>query len=199
MATMTLTLIGMYNYDNTLFDLLTLPDGIDKELFVNSLLMKSGEFETLYPDVDFMKQFIKVWGDKWNHTFSEWLKGQNATWNPIENYDRYEDSEDKHISSGTSSGSDNFNSTGSNEAKVSAYDSSSYQPSGLNETGTQSNSTTNTSTSGSGTDTHTSHIHGNIGVTQSADMLRNFYDIASWNLYDHMSDVFIMECLIPVY
>ena len=44
MATMTLTLIGLYKVDETLFDNMILPDQIDRNTFINSLLMKSGEF-----------------------------------------------------------------------------------------------------------------------------------------------------------
>ena len=34
-----MTLIGLYNYDNTLFDNLTLPEGINKDIAVNEILM----------------------------------------------------------------------------------------------------------------------------------------------------------------
>ena len=91
MATMTLTLIGMNNYDENLFSKLELPEPIVKEDFINNLLMRSGEFELLYPDADFMENAISLWGKKWKRTFEQWIKGQKAEWNPIENYDRYED------------------------------------------------------------------------------------------------------------
>lgn len=86
-----ITLIGMYNYDENLFDSLTLPTGIDKELFINTLLMSKGEFGVVYPDPTFLRNMIGVWGQKWNRTFTRWLEGTQAKWNPIENYDRYED------------------------------------------------------------------------------------------------------------
>lgn len=199
MSTMNLTLIGMYNYDSTLFDELTLPDGIDKELFVNSLLFKSGEFELLYPSADFMKPMIKVWGLKWAHTFSEWLKGQQATWNPIENYDRYEESSDHDTSTGTGTDGTTVTGGGSTESKVSAFDSSTYQPGTYDETTSSSTSNSSTSTSGTSDRTHDSHIHGNIGVMDASTMLSRFYSIAVWNLYDHMADVFIHEFCITTF
>lgn len=199
MATMTMTLIGLYNYDNGLFDNLTVPVGIDKDLFINSLLMKSGEFELLYPDLNFMKSMIGVWSTKWHDTFSKWLTGTLATWNPIENYDRYEESTDTHANINKSEGSDTVNSSGSNEGFVSAYDASTYQPSSKAETGMNSTTSTKNTLNEDGSLTRNSHIHGNIGVTQASDMLRNWYDISEWNLYDHMSDVFIREFCIPVY
>lgn len=199
MATMTLTLIGLYNYDRTLFDNLSLPEGLDKDLFIESLLIKSGEFELLYPDGDFMKSYIGTWSKKWYGTFQKWLIGSKADWNPIENYDRYEDITDVKEGNTNTTGKNELKVEGSEESEVSAYDSSSYQPSGK----TSNNSETTTGISNDikedETLTHTGHIHGNIGVTQASEMLKNWYDISEWNLYDHMSDIFIREMCIPIY
>ena len=46
---------------------------------------------------------------------------------------------------------------------------------------------------------HEGHLHGNIGVTTSQEMLRSELDIQSWNVYEHISDIFIKEMLITVY
>ena len=259
MATAKATLIGLYNFDQTIFDQMTLPDGISKELFISTLLLKAGEFEVLYFDPEFMKFSVSVWSNKWYRTFSEWLRGTQATWNPIHNYDRtesisdsgnrsfgskktadYTDARTANLQEQRTAGLqdqttfDNTDTTSqtidsTTEHMVSAYDASAYQPSSKDlvnngsstvthdgsitnaTTGTDTNATTGTDNirhagtlsdeNGSEThsDTHTAHVYGNIGVTQASDMLRNFYDISSWNLYDHMADVFTQELLIPVY
>ena len=291
MSSAKITLMGLTNFDNSLFDDLVLPAGIDKDLFVNSLLLKGGEFETLYPDPEFMRYSIAVWGRKWYRTFAEWLKGTEAEWNPIYNYDRFEESEDKdnrtYGNKTTADYSDNRTANledkrtanledkrtanltdrqvldlrddtqassrttttqkvaGTTQHDVSAYDAGNFTPSSRDtvnngttqtdgnskeeihhrgtdsttHTGTDTNTQTGTDTTAhtgtdnirhtgtlsdvTGTDNntnnHKAHIYGNIGVTQASDMLRSFYDIASWSLYDHMSDVFIGELLIPVY
>ena len=199
MATMTLTLIGLYKVDETLFDKMVLPPYLDRETFINSLLIKTGEFELLYPDLDFMKDYIGIWSKKWYQTFQKWYEGTQASWNPIENYDRYE--EESEIKDGTvkNKGTNAMNVNGAEENKVSAYDSGSYQPSGQ----TNNNSTTNASNDNTTDEDYeikkSSHIHGNIGVTQASQMLEGFYKITEWNLYDHMSDVFIREMCIHVY
>ena len=227
MSTMTMTMIGMYNVDQTIFDNMILPDELDRELVINTILMRSGEFEVLYPDIDFMKYSIGAWSRKWNKTFVDWVKGKEATWNPIENYDRYEDSSDSYnksgsgsssetssdTSSGTASGSDTFGGTGSNTNSVSAYDASTFQNSSKVDTTTSNSSTSSSTTSASNNgsksittndsetsgNTHTSHIHGNIGVTQASDMLKAFYEISAWNIYEHIADVFTTEYCIPIY
>lgn len=307
MASAKMTLIGMYNYRNDIFNELVLPSGIDADLFKNALLMKGGEFEVLYPDPDFLKYSIKIWSSKWFRTFSEWLRGTEQRWNPIYNYDRFEESRDenrKEFDSKTTADYsdqrkvdlddtrtadltekrtadledenikyltdkrtadlnekttfDNADTTTqtdqmTTEHQVAAYDSSSYSPSSkdivnngqstIDHTGNVTNATTGTDINEhSGTDTmkhtgtdttehtgtdimkhtgtdntarkgtlsdntgseqtqdiHEAHMYGNIGVTTSAAMLKEFYDVSSWSLYDHMSDVFISELLIPVY
>ena len=40
---------------------------------------------------------------------------------------------------------------------------------------------------------------GNIGVTTSQQMLEAELDIVTWNLYEHISDIFIDEFCILVY
>lgn len=199
MATMTLTLIGMYNYDNTLFDGLELPERVNKDDFVGNLLFKSGEFELLYPDRDFMKDKVSLWSRKWKTTFEKWCNGQEAEWNPIENYDRYEDFTDVGHTNGTGSDTTGVTGGGTTSDNVSAFDSSTYQPSSQSVADTHSNSTSTTSATNDSTNTRNGHIHGNIGVTQASEMLENYYEIAKWNILDHMADVFIQEFCIPVY
>lgn len=149
-----LTLIGMYNYDSTLFDLLTVPEGIDKATLIDSILLRSGEFEVLYPDMDFLKYSIGAWSRKWQPTFLRWMNVLSLEYDPIENYNRYEDWTDNRNLSGTentkrdTSASENSTKTGTENRSeggsssgstsgstgstttnsVSAYDATTYSP-----------------------------------------------------------------------
>ena len=90
-----LTLIGLYNYDSKLFDNLTLPDSYDKNTFIESLLIEHGEKLVLYSDYDFMKYSIGAWGRKWSMELTRIAEALMAEYNPIWNYDRYEEWKDK--------------------------------------------------------------------------------------------------------
>lgn len=46
---------------------------------------------------------------------------------------------------------------------------------------------------------HYGHRYGNQGVTMSQDMLAKELEIARWNIYEHITDMFITEFCIPVY
>lgn len=90
-----LSLIGLFNYDSTLFDNLTFPEGIEKDIAVNEILMKSGEFELVYPSLDFMKSQITMWGRKHYRTFQKWLDALSIEYDPLYNYDRHEEYSDE--------------------------------------------------------------------------------------------------------
>lgn len=177
-----MTLIGFYNaYEDSdpIFEDLTLPSGIDKELFINSLLLDAGEFEVLYADPDFFKNAITVWGQKWYHTFEKWCEAISADYDPISNYDRKEEWTTK-----TDSGS-----TSESTANRSSYDSAALQPyTSMNDSGTFD-----------GTEVRTGRAYGNIGVTTSQQMVKASLDLYEWNLYQHMIDLFKTELLIPIY
>ena len=143
-----MTLIGMYNWDNTLFSNLSTPTGIDNSLLIDTILLNGGEFEVLYADVDFMKNAIGRWSNKWQRTMERWIAVLEKEYNPIENYDRIEDWTDANskLSSMTSNrNEDSMHSEGikrseaaiasdasvssgegDTENKVSAYDSTTY-------------------------------------------------------------------------
>lgn len=92
-------MIGLNQYllqmkDQTLFDLLELPDLIDKETVVDNILLQGGEFEVLYADPEFMRNAIGMWGRKHYYTFEKWAIAQSLEYNPLENYDRIEDWQD---------------------------------------------------------------------------------------------------------
>lgn len=91
MSSAKLTLIGLYSFDNTLFDNLTLPTGINKDTLIDTILLRGGEFETLYPDPVFMKYSIGAWSRKWNATLTRWINALSIEYNPLENYNRMED------------------------------------------------------------------------------------------------------------
>lgn len=88
------TLIGMQEYEPTLFDTLELPEGYDKETFIDALLLEHGEKCVLYTDPDFMKYSIGIWSRKWSLELSKIYEALTAEYNPIYNYDRFEEIND---------------------------------------------------------------------------------------------------------
>lgn len=46
---------------------------------------------------------------------------------------------------------------------------------------------------------HSGRVHGNIGVTTSQQMLQAELDIARWNIYNQITDMFIVEFTLPIF
>ena len=227
MAEAKITLIGFNNFMDSigedLFINLTFPEGIDRDLVKNNILMRGGEFEVLYSDPLFMQSAINVWSNKWYRTFKKWIEALAIDYNPLENYDRFEDSTDNSTGKDIHTGSGNIKNTntlnsetkedgyGTSELKVSAFDSGSYQNKELteneygNESDFKSDGSSNTDTTESRqidtdhTNKHTSRIHGNIGVTTSQQMLAAQIDISRFNLVENITDIFLREFTIPIY
>lgn len=84
-----LTLIGLNNYDHSLFDNLIF-ENVDHETMVNTILLNCGEFEVLYPNIETLKNMFTLFSNKWSRTVSKWVTALNIEYKPLENYDRYE-------------------------------------------------------------------------------------------------------------
>lgn len=285
-----LTIIGMYEYDPTLFDNLDLPTGIDSDVVRDEILLRSGDFETLYPNPDFLKLAIGHWSKKHYRTFDKWLTALNIEYDPLYNYDRTEEYTDERSGSSAKSGetgrtfsngstenhadSENITDSESNTGErtsdsvgnstghttgstspaqttntktttVAAFDASTYQPKEqttdaltlqvagsdssdtASSTGSSENEKTTASKSGNsnrssagsnartenGSDdlrtnetannneiiTHKARLFGNIGVTTSQQMLQSELDIARFNLFEQIADLFVSEFCLMIY
>ena len=217
MSIMKVTLLGLetylHDYDKSIFDDLTFPDGINKEDTVNSILLEAGEFEPLYAEPYFLRSAISLWGRKHYRTFQKWIDALSIEYAPLENYDRNEswwdhsktdndntrtldhqdkrtlDTQDKRTLDTESkltldtenkrtldtqdketrdtSDENVFDKTTTTENEVSAFDSSSYQPSEKTTVDEDGTVTVN----GTGTDTfnHTGTDTLNNSGTETTD------------------------------
>ena len=245
-----ITLIGMEQYlnpDHSLFEELTLPEGVDKDTLIGAIVLRCQEFELLYSNPDFMIQAVKLCGMKNYWTFDRWIKLINKQYDPLYNKDYHEEISDIHYGqfnksgSGSTSGSDdhtrtdnlqhsedysrtdNLSHSDTDIHSEKAYNSSDYvgttqdSSSGSNtgtqrnagsgsDTGTQrmagsfSSQDSNTESGGdSYTNTHTSHGYGNIGVTAAQTLFMKETEVAAWNMYEHMADLFASEFCLMIY
>jgi len=250
MAQAKITLIGIENFlnpDRSVFEKMQLPNGIDKETLIGSIILRCQEFELLYSDPDFLIDAVNIWSRKNYWTFDKWVKAINIKYDPLYNYDRTEEWTDTHegdyskSGSGNSSGSttdssdytrtDNLTQTNNlsdtNDVTV-THSEKAFNDTNLvtnqqdvtdqdqSHTGTVTNTGTERNEgSGSGTynnansnnesgddsfeNKHEGRMYGNIGVTTSQQMLQSELDIARWNMYEHIADLFASEFCIMVY
>lgn len=88
-----LTLIGLYNYDESILENFNGPTSFtadDMEVLKMNLLSEVGEFEVLYSDFDFFKAMIGFWSKKNKPVWDHLWETTQYQYNPIHNYDRSE-------------------------------------------------------------------------------------------------------------
>ena len=210
MSSATMTIIGLRNFldyqENDLFQKLELPDGIDKDLAINNILLQCGEKELLYPDSGFMIEAIGMWSKKWYRTFEKWITALNIDYNPLENYDRIENWNDaaSTLSSESSSASANDSAQGSESQSndVSAFNSDSMKHDTSSAAQTNNTAASSSNASGEKNENHSSEhegrVHGNIGVTTSQQMLQAELDVNRFNIYDEIAIIFMREFVLAL-
>jgi len=80
-----LTVMGMYNYDDTLFDNMILPEGIETEAAIMRILFDNATLELQLPHFDILKEMIGVWSKsnfyKWKTLYDTTQQEYNPLWN----------------------------------------------------------------------------------------------------------------------
>ena len=102
----TLSPLGLYRWDDTIFDLMQIPSALDKPTLIDNLLSETAELEVLYPNPVVFKNLVGVWSAKqidiWNRLYAT----TQYEYNPIENYNRYETGSEDGSGRTTHSGTD---------------------------------------------------------------------------------------------
>lgn len=86
-----LSLYGMLQYDETLFNDITLPVEYNKEALIDEILRNSGDLYPYHQVPHILKASIRLWFARNYLNFDRIMAAITAEYNPIENYDRYED------------------------------------------------------------------------------------------------------------
>lgn len=202
-----ISFLGLYTWDNTLFENLALPEGFtadDKTILINNLLMETAELEVIYPDPDFMKSAIEAWSGKEVINWERLYKLMLMEYNPIENYNRVEDSDNQNRGSTTHGGKDIAQGSASDTVTnhITSFDSNDLQ---THDRSQDISGTTDEVRYGHViSDTTGNHLHstisGNIGVTTSQQMAEQELDITpKLNIFDIIIKSFISRFCLLVY
>lgn len=87
----TLSIAGLYSWDDHIFDLLQLPSGVNRQAVIDNILLECAELTVIYPDWNFMRRAIGSWSAKELEVWNRLYDLEQMEYNPIENYDRFED------------------------------------------------------------------------------------------------------------
>lgn len=87
----TMSILGMYNYDPNIFEMLHLPDSVQQQTIIDLIISEAAELEILYPNPDILRVIIGAWSNGRQNAWARIAAALDAEYNPIENSDRYED------------------------------------------------------------------------------------------------------------
>lgn len=208
MSNITMSILGLYNYDNTLFSTMQVPEGVDRDnILVPNLLAELAELEVLYTDPDIMKTLINVWSRKQLPVWNKLQATVNLEYNPIYNKDGYyeetESTERENSNSTTDSLTAAVTDAGTNLNQVSAFNSSTFEnreKDTLNNTRNQTQTNTGTSSgTESGEVKRSRHEYGNIGVTTTQQMINEEREVVKFNMVNYIIEDFKQRFCILVY
>ena len=146
-----MTLIGIemaLNHDDkSIMDACSITnENFNSDDLLAAIISKGATFEALYADPDYFYYAVGYFWGRWSRTFNEWFNAFDIEYNPLDNYDRHEESTDitddagSETRSETSSSTHDANNTGTLnsttnedsetnvENKVSAFDGNDYVP-----------------------------------------------------------------------
>ena len=199
-------IISLMQWDNTLFDGMVLPDGVDKDLVIDTIMQKYGDSPLDHEDPAYIKYYIPVWSKRNLDSWTKLFATLSFVYNPLENVLLDETTEEtrnidrKQDRTGTAS-TENSGTTGVNktaEHLVSAENASDYQPDNR-DTGTEqttinqatgTDSTENTAEQTAETVKSTYNRHGSIGVVTPQNMIQQEREVDKFVIYDYIADSF---------
>ena len=220
----TMSILGLYNYTNgDVFDEIVLPEGVDRDVLVMSILAECAELEVLYPEPATMGTVIGLWSAAelpiWRKLYETTVLDYNPIWNKDGTVTETESRD--HVSRDAGSENETFRSEGSssrsqNDAatqtgQVSAFDATDFQ--NRDKTSTSADSTehvvadnenrtdrsSNRETVDGDSRTYERRETGNIGVTTTQQMIKEEREVDQFNIYDYIVQSFKRRFCLLVY
>lgn len=192
-------------YDNDLFNDILLPEGIDHDTVVNTILMESALNTPMYPEHDLFKMMIQNFFRKYYNNFDRYNRAMNAEYTPNENYhktdertirdnvNKVQNLDGKQVNS--------LNENGDTENFRMAFDSGEYKKTDRGTNRTTNNDTykqnDKTTTDSNRNGTIVTNSHGLTGVYSNQRLVEDEVKLRSkYNVYKYISDLFYDEFMI---
>ena len=176
-----LSVLGLYNYDPTIFDGFQVPEGVDRQRAIDTIITDLAELSLVFTDPDIMRQLIPLWSGAQLDNWTRMYRALTEEYNPLHNYDRYEDWEDN--------------------ARASAEGADRRSVAGFNQSAGMSDAEQSAQNTSSSADTkRKGHLYGNIGVTTGAQMLEGEISVRDrFNIYEIICNSFKRKFCVMIY
>lgn len=206
-----LSILGLYQYDSSIFDGFNPPTGVDKDLCVNSILTECAELSLVYTDPETFKTLVSLWSTRSSLKWAKLYATTQLEYNPIHNYDRTEEWTEnenenrKNDATQRITGDTTGTRNGENTEKVQGFNSNTFENRAQNSE--LSNDTTTSNTDGESETNEertfdgskTGRAFGNIGVTTTQQMIKAEREVVKFSIVDEIVSDFKTQFCIMVY
>ena len=225
---MWLSIMGMYEYNNTVFEGFESPSftddeqvihTLDRDDVINNILLNCAELELVYPSFEMMKFAIGVWSASNQRTWEKLYKSMYLEYNPMWNVDATEtetETNERDISrQHTGSNNETRNLTDAETVNITdtesvqGFNSNSWSEAKRNvksgtdsvsHTGTDNIAISNNETVNDDNERiNTKRRTGNIGVTASQDLIKKEREISDFSIIEYITQSFKERFCILVY
>lgn len=198
-----INLSDLLRIDDTLFDGITLPTNIDRDILENAILRRCMSLTPIYTHTETFKAFTQIFFQTHYTIIEKLMDTVLLTYNPIENYNRLEEIErEETLTAGIGTQNTRIGNDGEETIDdVSAFDSDNYSPSTKRNITSTNNQTDTTTRNGKDTTAEkiTTRTSGNIGVTTTQQMIEQERNVAMFNCYDTIARMYEVEMFIGIY
>lgn len=200
MAQPTLSIAGLYKFNEHLFDDMYIPENLDRDTVVASIIMETEGLEALYVDVPFMMDAIKYWSITMKHKWDKLVASMNFDYNPIWNKDgvrvhteeeNKSSERDETVADSTASTSNNFGAGFNTTSGLTNRERDTVQNSGQVKTDDDLKESTKRESK--------DIEQGNIGVTSTQQLIKEEREVADINIYSIIAKDFKHKFCIQVY
>lgn len=196
-----LTVIGMYQYDSTLFDSFTVPSSMEnlKETIIDSICLGTQELEVLYPSVPTLQYAIRVWCKAMSVVWEKMYNTTMLEYNPIENYNRTETITETEKRNDTLSSKSEVNGNSEQINQNVAFNNTDFTNNEKNMINNDTSVNDNANNKYNTDKTTTNHSKGNIGVTTSQQMIEQERQVSEFNIVQYIVDDFKQRFCLMIY
>lgn len=206
-----LSVMGLYQFDDTILDVMALPDGVNLDLIKAGILTECAELEIMLPDPDVFRTSLGYWSRSQLPIWQKLYDSTQLEYNPIWNKDGTI-TETRHLEK---TENETRNNTETRDLESGAETTATGKTAGYNSSALQNQD--QTTTTGSGTDTGTVTNNGrasntgehdetvtrretgNIGITTTQQMLKEQRDVVQFDIYKYIIQDFKSMYCIGVY
>lgn len=202
----TMNLFSMLTWSNIVLNNIPLPSGMDEDMMIDAILDRCAEVPLRIVNPVQLASMNKAWFRKHLEDFSRMWKAYNMVYDPLSNFETNNERNYKRDFTSSETGSNtsvgNSTTNSDTENKVSAFDSSTYQPSAKTDGETTGSSkvvdSRDTQHTEKSNDIDSFHESGRK-MLSGADAMKKEMEVARFNVYDHIASMWEDFFCITVY